>query len=161
MPLRGNVETRLKKVESGEVAATLLTSAGLNRLGIDVGTPIPVEIILPAPGQAAIGMECRTDDMHTQTVLSPINNEGTFAAVMAERAFARALGGSCHSPVAALAVLDEGELHLRAQLLSEDGSDIIEDQAMFECGNNRTPEDLARAMLERATESIRRLFTAA
>ena len=65
MPIRGNVETRLKKVEAGEVDATLLASAGLKRLEIDAGTAIPTEIILPAPGQAVIGMECRTNDTRT------------------------------------------------------------------------------------------------
>src|SRR5688572_20170279 len=92
VPLRGNVETRLEKVRSGEIDATLLTSAALKRLGMpDVGVAVPVELLLPAPGQAALGMECRTDDNVTQSMLTTINNEITFAAVMAERAFTRAL----------------------------------------------------------------------
>src|SRR5690349_8489912 len=87
VPLRGNVETRLRKVESGEVDATLLAAAGLKRLDIDTGTSIPTEIILPAPGQAVIGIECRTGDTRTQSVLSSINNQITYDCVMAERAF--------------------------------------------------------------------------
>ena len=94
VPVRGNVETRLKKVESGEVDATLLASAGLKRLEIDAGTSIPTEVMLPAPGQAVIGMECRTNDTRTQSVLSTVNNQITYSCVMAERAFTRALGAT-------------------------------------------------------------------
>jgi hydroxymethylbilane synthase len=162
VPMRGNVETRLAKVEAGEVDATLLTSAGLKRLGMaDVGVAIPVEVLLPAPGQAAIGMECRTDDNITQSVLTTVNNEITYSAVMAERAFTRALGGNCHSPIAALALLDDGELSMRAQIFSEDGSEMIQDKTRFDCGDDDSPEGLARRMLERAPDSIRRLFAAA
>ncbi|MFL6765127.1 MAG: hydroxymethylbilane synthase [Sphingomicrobium sp.] len=158
VPIRGNVETRLKKVESGEVDATLLASAGLKRLDINAGTAIPTEIILPAPGQAVIGMECRTNDTRTQSVLSTVNNGITYSCVMAERAFARALGGTCHSPVAAFCVLEDGDLRMRAQLFSEDGSDMVQDRAVFDCGDSASPEALARSLLAAAPESIRRLF---
>jgi hydroxymethylbilane synthase len=160
VPIRGNVETRLKKVESGEVDATLLASAGLKRLEIDAGTAIPTEIILPAPGQAVIGMECRTNDTSTQSVLSTVSNGITFNCVMAERAFCRALGGTCHSPVAAFCVLEDGDLRMRAQLFSEDGSEMVEERAVFDCGDDRTPEELARSLLAKAPETIRRLFAA-
>jgi len=158
VPLRGNVETRLKKVAAGEIDATLLASAGLERLGINAGVAIPTEIILPAPAQAAIGMECRTNDSETQSVLSMVSDLTTFACVMAERAFTRALGATCASPVAALAVLEGGQLRLRAQLFSEDGCEMVEDQAAFEVGDTATPEQLAQTMLAAATASIRRLF---
>jgi hydroxymethylbilane synthase len=158
VPIRGNVETRLKKVESGEVDATLLASAGLKRLEIDAGTAIPTEIILPAPGQAVIGIECRTDDTRTQSVLSTVSNSITYHCVMAERAFTRALGATCHSPVAAFCVLEDGDLRMRGQLFSEDGSDMVEDRAAFDCGESNAPETLAKSLLERAPESIRRLF---
>src|SRR3954454_8250122 len=158
VPIRGNVETRLNKVESGEVDATLLASAGLKRLGIDAGTAIPTEIILPAPGQAVIGMECRTNDTRTQSVLSTVNNQITYSCVMAERAFTRALGGTCSSPVAAFCVLEDGDLRMRAQLFSEDGSEMVEGGAVFDCGDDKPPEALARELLEKAPESIRRLF---
>src|SRR4051812_35722455 len=78
VPIRGNVETRLGKVESGEVDATLLAAAGLKRLEISAGTSIPTEIILPAPGQAVIAMECRTNDTRCQSVLTTVNNQITF-----------------------------------------------------------------------------------
>jgi hydroxymethylbilane synthase len=160
VPIRGNVETRLQKVESGEVDATLLASAGLKRLEIDAGTAIPTEIILPAPGQAVIGMECRTNDTRTQSVLSTVSNGITYNCVMAERAFTRALGATCHSPVAAFCVLEDGDLRMRGQLFSEDGSDMVEDRAAFDCGDCASPEALARSLLAKAPDSIRRLFGA-
>jgi hydroxymethylbilane synthase len=160
--LRGNVETRLEKVRSGEVDATLLTSAALKRLGMpDVGVAIPVEVMLPAPGQAALGMECRTDDNVTQSILTTVSNEITFWAVSAERDFTRALGASCHSPVAALAILDDGELGMRAQIFSEDGSEMIQDKARFDCGDHDSPAKLAERMLANAPPSIRSLFPGA
>jgi hydroxymethylbilane synthase len=162
MPLRGNVETRLAKVEAGEVDATLLAAAGLKRLGlVNVGVPIPVEILLPAPGQGALGLECRTDDTMTQSVLTTVNNQITFWAVQAERAFTRALNASCHSPVAALALLDDGDLHLRAQLFSEDGGEMIEEKEVFDCGDDDAPRKMALRMLEGAPQSVRSLFAAA
>ena len=160
VPIRGNVETRLKKVESGEVDATLLASAGLKRLEIDAGTAIPTEVMLPAPGQAVIGMECRTNDTRTQSVLSTVSNGITFNCVMAERAFTRALGGTCHSPVAAFCAFEDGDLRLRAQLFSEDGADMVEGRAVMDCGDDSPAEELARSLLAEAPESIRRLFGA-
>src|SRR3954447_1958214 len=160
VPIRGNVETRLLKVEDGEVDATLLASAGLKRLRIDAGFAIPTEIILPAPGQAVIGMECRTNDTRTQSVLSTVNNAITYECVMAEREFTRALGADCASPVAAFCVLEDGDLRMRAQLFSEDGSEIAEDRAVFDCGDVKTPAELARSILSKAPESVRSLFAA-
>jgi len=160
VPIRGNVETRLKKVELGEVDATLLASAGLKRLEIDAGTAIPTEVILPAPGQAVIGMECRANDTRTQSVLTTVNHDITFSCVMAERAFTRALGATCHSPVAAFCAFEDGDLRMRAQLFSEDGSDMVEDRASFECGDNAEAERLAHSLLSSAPDSIRRLFGA-
>ena len=109
VPIRGNVETRLKKVEQGEVDATVLSSAGLKRLEIDAGTAIPTETMLPAPGQAVIGMECRTNDTRPQSVLSTVSNGITFHCISAERVFTRALGGTCHSPVAAFCAFEDGD----------------------------------------------------
>ena len=160
VPLRGNVETRLKKVENGEIDATLLAAAGLKRLDIVAGTAIPTEILLPAPGQAVIGMECRTNDTETQSVLTTVNNQITYDCVMAERAFTRALGATCASPVAAFCVLEDGDLRMRAQLFSEDGSEIVEDRVVFDCGDREAPAELARKLLASAPQSIRSLFAA-
>src|SRR3954463_8625452 len=156
--LRGNVETRLKAVETGKVDATLLSCAGLKRLDIAAGTGIPTEVILPAPGQAVIGIECRTNDTRTQSVLSTINNQITYDCVMAERAFTRALGADCASPVAAFCVLEDGDLRMRGQLYSEDGKDMVEDRIVFDCGESRAPVELARKLLASAPQSIRSLF---
>ncbi|HXH53875.1 MAG TPA: hydroxymethylbilane synthase [Sphingomicrobium sp.] len=162
VPLRGNVETRLEKVQRGEVDATLLSSAGLRRLGLaNVGTPIPVDVLLPAPGQAAIGIECRSDDDMTSRMLQTIDDATTHVAVAAERAFTRALGASCSSPVAAMATLEGGKLRLRAELYSTDGAHKVEDQALFACWDMKAPAELARSMLERAPEPVRRLFAGA
>jgi hydroxymethylbilane synthase len=160
VPIRGNVETRLKKVETGEVDATLLASAGLKRLDIEAGYGIPTEVILPAPGQAVIGMECRANDTRTQSVLSTVTNQITYHCVMAERAFTRSLGATCHSPVAAFCAFEDGDLRLRAQLFSEDGSDMVEERAVFDCGDDEAPAELARSLLAKAPESIRKLFVA-
>jgi hydroxymethylbilane synthase len=159
VPFRGNVETRLKKVEEGEVDATLLCSAGLKRLGIEAGTAIPTEVLLPAPAQAVIGVECRTNDTRTQSVLSTINNQITYDCVAAERAFTRALGAACASPVAAFCVLEDGDLRMRAQLFSADGKDLVEQRAVFDCGDAKSPAALAKEMLAKAPESIRSLFS--
>jgi len=161
VPLRGNVETRLAKVEAGEIDATLLAAAGLKRLDIAAGTSIPTEILLPAPGQAVIGMECRSNDTRTQTVLTSVNNQITYDCVMAERAFTKALGATCASPVAAFCVLEDGDLRMRAQLFSEDGTEMVEQRAVFGCGDTKAPAALARELLSKAPESIRSLFAPA
>jgi hydroxymethylbilane synthase len=162
VPIRGNLDTRLAKVKAGEVDATLLAAAGLDRLGKHkVGTPIPVDVMLPAPGQAAIGIECRADDNDKHAQLARVDNHLAAMAVRAERAFARALGGSCHSPVGALAEIHAGKVRLRAELLSEDGKDQIADEALFAVGDDAAAARLAEAMLARAPPSIRALFAAA
>jgi hydroxymethylbilane synthase len=160
--LRGNVDTRLKKLEAGEVDATILSAAGLHRLKLDhVGTSIPFDIMLPAPGQGALGVECRAEDTDCLQLLKLLDDAGSRATVSAERAFARALGGSCHSPVAALATAERTKVFLRAEILSPDGKDRVRDEATFPCGDEASAEKLALDMLERAPESIRRLFAKA
>ncbi len=159
VPLRGNVDTRLKKLEAGEVDATILSAAGLHRLRMDhVGTSIPFDVMLPAPGQGALGVECRADDTDCMQLLKHLDDAGSRSMVMAERAFARALGGSCHSPVAALARVERTNIHLTAEILSADGRERVRDEASFPCGKDDAATKLALAMLERAPESIRSLF---
>jgi hydroxymethylbilane synthase len=161
VPLRGNVDTRLAKLAAGEIDATLLTTAGLRRLGrTGVGVPIPIEQMLPAPTQAIIAIECRADDAMTQGMLTIIDDRSTHAIANVERAFVRALGGNCHSPVAALAVIESGEMWLRTELYSADGKDKVADEARFACGAADAAAALARDMLARAPESIRQLFAA-
>lgn len=161
IPLRGNVQTRLAKLEAGEVDATLLAGAGLRRLGINnVGTPIPLDVMLPAPTQAVIAIESRADDHVIASVLTIIDDRTTQTLVLAERAFTAALGGTCHSPVAAFAEIVDGRIRFRAQILSEDGRDEVREDITFECGDGEAPKHLARSMLDRAPQSIRSLFNA-
>lgn len=161
VPLRGNVQTRLAKLEAGEVQATLLAGAGLRRLGMSsVGTPLPIEVMLPAPTQAVIAIECRADDAMTASILTIIDDRTTHTLIRAERAFTAALGGSCHSPVAAYAEIKNGRIWLRTQILSEDGRDQVRDEALFDCDDHDSPRRLALAMLDQAPKTIRSLFKA-
>ncbi len=158
-PIRGNVETRLAKLAAGDVDATLLAAAGLDRLGRgETGIAIAVEQMLPAPAQAAIGIECRANDAMTAALLGAIDHLPSHRAVAAERAFTRVLGGSCHSPVAALAVGDGDGLWLRAEILSADGSERVAGEVRFSSGVE-APGQLARELLAAAPDSVRRLFT--
>jgi hydroxymethylbilane synthase len=124
VPFRGNVDTRLRRVAEGEAEATLLAAAGLDRLGRgDVGHAIPVEEMLPAPAQGAIGIEARADDGAVLALLDAIDHRDTHRCVLAERALLATLRADCHSPVAALARIEgEGRIALSAELLSEDGA---------------------------------------
>ena len=155
---RGNVDTRLAKLAAGEADATLLAAAGLERLGrADVGTAIAVEELLPAPAQGAVGIECRTDDAMTRTLLAAIDHEATSRAVRCERAFLAALDATCHSPIGALATVDGATLSLRAELLSEDGADHVTGDASGPDGE-ALAHDLASALFERASPAIRAGF---
>lgn len=122
--LRGNVGTRLEKLAHGECAATLLACAGLKRLGQeDVITEIiETDRMLPAPAQGAVGVELREDNTHAKAALVSLNHGPTQLAVTAERAFLKALDGSCRTPIAALATLDGEQMHLRGEVLSLDGA---------------------------------------
>jgi len=143
IPIRGNVQTRLAKVARGEVDATLLAAAGLDRLGIAAGVPVD---LLPAPAQGAIGVEILAERDDLRALLAAIDHRPTHAAVAAERAFLAALGGNCHSAVAALA---EGG-RLKAEILSADGREVHAGEG--------EPEALARRLLEQASPALRALF---
>ena len=117
--------------------------------------------MLPAPGQGALGIECRADDGDCIQLLKLLDDAGSRAAVLAERAFARALGGSCHSPVAALATVNHNQVHLTAEILSADGKERVRDEVSFSIGHEEKAAGLARAMLQRAPQAIRTLFAAA
>ena len=158
-PIRGNVETRLNKIAAGQVDATLLAAAGLDRLGIEAGHAVPIDVMMPAPGQAAIGIECRAGDERTKALLAAIDHRATHRAVAMERAFARALGGSCHSPVAALGRVEGDAVELRAELLSEDGSARVGDRRMLRSEDEAAA--FALELLAAAPDSIRALFSPA
>jgi hydroxymethylbilane synthase len=128
IPLRGNVQTRLKKVAERTVDATLLAVAGLKRLDMaDAATAIlSADELLPAVGQGAIGITCRTEDDDVRGLLSVLNHDATKTAVMAERAMLEVLDGSCRTPIAALAQLDaDDRLSFRGLIARPDGSRVI------------------------------------
>lgn len=127
--IRGNVQTRLRKIEAGEADATLLALAGLKRLGLtDAATAvIPLEDMLPAVAQGAIGIECRAGDDRILELLAALNHPATQTCIAAERAMLAVLEGSCRTPIAGLAQFDEaGGISLRAMVLTPDGRTVHE-----------------------------------
>lgn len=156
-PFRGNVETRLRKIQLGEVDATLLAAAGLERLGHpDVGAIL--DDFLPAPAQGAIGVEVRSGDRRVRTLIGAIDHRPTHLCVAAERRLLEGLGGSCRSPVAALATLEGDEIRLRAEILTEDGRESEAGELRFPSGDGESPLTLARALLDRSAPRLRMLF---
>lgn len=128
---RGNVQTRLKKLDDGVAVCTFLAMAGLNRLGqaqVARG-PVAPEEMLPAVAQGAIGIERRADDTRVATMLEAIHDGPTGQRLAAERAFLARLDGSCETPIAGLAELDGGTLRLRGEILRPDGSESLKDDA--------------------------------
>jgi len=128
VPFRGNVETRLRKLHAGEADATLLALAGLRRLGLEDRATALLEPdeMLPAIGQGAIGIEVRANNAAIRELLAPIHDEETAICIAAERAFLAALDGSCHTPIAGLAVLNGERLAFRGEILTPDGRDSHE-----------------------------------
>jgi hydroxymethylbilane synthase len=128
VPLRGNVETRLRKLDEGVADATLLALAGLKRLGLaDAATAVlDVNEFLPAVGQGAIGIETRADDSRARELVSAINHADTFSALAAERAFLAVLDGSCRTPIGGHATISGGRLRFRGMVVKPDGSEAFE-----------------------------------
>jgi hydroxymethylbilane synthase len=126
--IRGNVETRLRKLDAGEVAATLLALAGLKRLGLaDAATSIlSTEEFLPAVGQGIIAIEAREDDTRTRALLAAIDDRDAATALACERAFLAVLDGSCRTPIAGHATLRDGALQFRGLIARPDGSEVVE-----------------------------------
>ncbi|PVA10408.1 hydroxymethylbilane synthase [Pelagivirga sediminicola] len=144
---RGNVQTRLKKLDDGVAACTFLAMAGLNRLGrAEVAqSALDPSVMLPAIAQGAIGIERREGDSRTAEMLSAIHDAETGQRLAAERAFLAALDGSCETPIAGLAELDGGTLHLRGEVLRPDGSQSIKDARSAPIADGA---ELGRAMAE-------------
>ncbi len=155
VPFRGNVATRLGKLQAGEADATLLAAAGLNRLGqVSIGSALAADQWLPAPGQGAILIECRADDAQTLAALGAIDHPPSRHAVLAERALLAALGGNCHSAIAVLTTADADQLTMCAVLFSLDGANRCEGQARFAPNDGQAPARLAAELLARAPASI-------
>jgi hydroxymethylbilane synthase len=124
VPFRGNVETRLRKLEEGVATGTFLAAAGLNRLGLSehIRALIPTDELLPAVAQGAVGIECRADNDTMRELISRISHAPTMLCLTAERAFLEVLDGSCRTPIAGLAtILEDGRIELRGEVLSLDG----------------------------------------
>ena len=157
--IRGNVATRMAKLEAGEADATFLAAAGLDRLGEDaVGVRLDPEAWMPAPAQAAIGIECRSDDARARDLLRAIDHAESHAEIAAERRLLEGLGGSCSSPIAALSRTSEGRIALSAAIFSPDGTVRIGDESEFAAGDDEAPLVLARRLLDRAPPAVTEHF---
>jgi len=157
--VRGNVETRLRKLAQGEFDAIVLAEAGLRRLGLDahITQILPEWISLPAVGQGALGIETRAEDVQTRAVLAPLDHGPTHAAVVAERAMLSALEGGCLAPIAALGRMEGGLLRLSGRVLDGDGTRRLDATLL---GEPESAVDLGRRVAEAlvgqgATELIR------
>lgn len=155
--IRGNVETRLRKLEEQDLDAILLAQAGLERLGLagSITEILDTAWMLPAVGQGALGLECRSDDAATRAALAPLNHVPTAQAVRAERALLRGLGGGCQVPIGAATTVEQGRLRLRGVVLPPDGSQRIE--AVLEgalADAEKLGERLAQDLLARGARAL-------
>jgi hydroxymethylbilane synthase len=155
LPLRGNVDTRLQKMLNGEYDAIVLAQAGLTRLGLQayISQVLPLDVMLPAPGQGALAVQCRADDTETLEVLAAINDPLTAAAVGAERAFLSGLGGGCSLPIAAFAEKNNGQIILTGAVISADGKQSIRLSAADK-EPEKLGERLAQLVIERGAAEL-------
>jgi hydroxymethylbilane synthase len=144
--IRGNVDTRLRKLDAGPLAAIVLAAAGLRRLGLAsrISATIPIDRCVPAPGQGIVAIETRADD-EAFAVLHAINDPLAAAALAAERAVVSALGGGCQLPLGAIALHEDGELHMHGVVVSPDGRRVIRREAR---GAAAAPEALGARLAE-------------
>jgi hydroxymethylbilane synthase len=147
--LRGNVDTRLRKVESGEYDAVILAKAGLDRLGCNhrISEILSPDVCMPAVGQGAIGVECRADDAQASEVLEKLDHAETRTAIIAERTLLSVLQGGCQVPLGAWARIERGELVLDACVCSIDGAQYVKQRAT-------APPDQARSLGERMAQLL-------
>jgi len=155
--LRGNVDTRLRKVESGEYEAVVVAKAGLDRLGLSkrISEVLSPEVCLPAVGQGAIAVECRLKDTEAGDLLAPLDDAETRTAILAERALLAALQGGCQVPLGAWARIERGELVLDACVCSVDGSQYVRQRATSPPEQAaQLGEHMARVLIEAGAQSI-------
>ena len=155
--LRGNVDTRLRKVESGEYDAILLAKAGLDRLGVSqrISEILSPDVCMPAVGQGAIAVECRLKDTETADILAPLDDAETRTAIIAERALLAALQGGCQVPLGAWARIERGELVLEACVCSVDGVQYVKQRATAPPDQAAAlGEHMARLLIEAGAQSI-------
>lgn len=148
--LRGNVGTRLSKLDNGEYDAIILAVAGLKRLGLEarIRTALAPEQSLPAVGQGAVGIECRLDDERTRQLLEKLNDDNTSVCVLAERAMNMRLEGGCQVPIGSYAIWQDGQIWLRALVGAPDGSQVIRGERLT------TPEQATQAGISLAEELL-------
>ena len=146
-PLRGNVQTRLRKLDEGQYAAIILAAAGLKRLGLGerIRSIISSDDSLPAVGQGALGIECRTDRAELVGVLAPLHHADTAACVLAERAMSRALAGSCQVPLGGFAEVAGDKLRMRGFVATPDGARLLRAERT---GSTSDPEALGNAVAQ-------------
>jgi hydroxymethylbilane synthase len=146
-PLRGNVQTRLRKLDEGQYAAIILAAAGLKRLGLGerIRNIISSEDSLPAVGQGALGIECRTDRADVIASLQPLHHPDTAACVLAERAMSRVLAGSCQVPLGGFAEVQNGKLRMRGFVASPDGLRMVRAELSGEIAD---PEALGKRVAD-------------
>ncbi|HEU4416282.1 MAG TPA: hydroxymethylbilane synthase [Candidatus Angelobacter sp.] len=154
-PLRGNVDTRLRKLESGDYDAIILAAAGVHRLGLDkhLRSRIAPEVMCPAVGQGALAIESRRADHQTRNALAFLNHPDTRDAIECERALLGSLGGGCQVPIGAYAVKHGNGLRLRAMVGRPDGSEILREQADGDSGESLGRE-VAQTLLRRGGDQI-------
>jgi hydroxymethylbilane synthase len=145
--LRGNLDTRLRKLDAGEYDVIILAAAGLIRLGLEsrIKSVLTAEQSLPAPGQGALGIELVDGDAAMAAIVAPLNDPETAHCVKAERAFSRALGGSCQVPLGGYAIIDNGQLWLRGFVATADGTEMVAGELR---GNPVDDEALGRQLAE-------------
>ncbi|MDT4953276.1 MAG: hydroxymethylbilane synthase [Acidobacteriota bacterium] len=154
--LRGNVDTRLRKLDAGDYDAIILASAGLRRLGLQhrISAPIEIEEMLPAVGQGALGIETRNDE-ELASLLAPLDHQKTRAACMAERALLRALGGGCQLPIAGHAIVTGERLRLEGMVAGVSGETIIRDSLEGAVSNaEQLGSELATRLLKNGAQSL-------
>jgi len=157
--VRGNVDTRLRKLDEGQYDALILASAGLRRLGLQarISAAISTDEMLPAVGQGAVAIETRTDNEFAISMVSKLDHEETRIACLAERALLRTLGGGCQFPIAAHAVVYNRELRLEGVVAKPDGSQILRDRVSGPIGDaEQLGAELASKLIRQGADSILR-----
>jgi len=160
LELRGNVDTRLRKVAAGEFDAIVLATAGVKRLGASdkITEILPTEIMLPAVGQGALGIEARADDRETVRLVAALDDPESHAAVTAERALLRELEGGCQLPLGAWARRENGELRLEACVFSADGKEFVRNELRGNAGDaEKLGVRLGQMLIEAGADRILRL----
>jgi hydroxymethylbilane synthase len=157
VPLRGNVDTRLRKLDEGQACAIVVAAAGLARLGLALphGRALPAEEFVPAVGQGILGVEARRGDQRALSIVAGIDDTETRRCALAERAYLQRLGGSCNTPLAGHAELADGRLRMTAVVLSEDGRRVVRDRVVAAADDPvGVGRRLAEALLARGAAAI-------